>query len=118
MCGSIPTWQGHHFATRRGLSWQRVRAPCKTGLEQAQWAALRGEVDGVHSSLEQAWHGSGQYFELENPQRHAMPSRLRALPAGGRPVARNLSPLQPGLGLYQAAAALARVMEAFRIGKS
>ena len=48
-------------------------------MEQAQWAALRGESDIYLASLAQAKNILQQFFELENPQVKAMQNQLSAL---------------------------------------
>lgn len=58
---------------------QRVRRTLQLTMEQAQWAALRGESDIYRASLSQADGILRQFFELENPQVKAMQNQLSAL---------------------------------------
>ena len=58
---------------------QRVRRTLQLTLEQAQWAALRGEEEVYQASLTQAEKLLTQYFELENPKVQAMQTQLQAL---------------------------------------
>ena len=58
---------------------QRVRRTLQLTMEQAQWAALRGESDIYLASLAQAKNILQQFFELENPQVKAMQNQLSAL---------------------------------------
>ena len=58
---------------------QRVRRTLQLTMEQAQWAALRGESDIYLASLAQAKTILQQFFELENPQVKAMQNQLSAL---------------------------------------
>jgi len=80
---------------------QRVQRTLQLTLEQAQWAALRGESDVYTSSLEQADGMLRQYFELENPQVQAMQSQLESLAEQEVSLSPpDLSPLQQGLAAY------------------
>jgi uroporphyrin-3 C-methyltransferase len=58
---------------------QRVRRTLQLTMEQAQWAALRGESDIYLASLSQADGILRQFFELENPQVKAMQAQLSSL---------------------------------------
>jgi uroporphyrin-3 C-methyltransferase len=58
---------------------QRVRRTLQLTMEQAQWAALRGESDIYLASLNQADGILRQFFELENPQVKAMQAQLAVL---------------------------------------
>jgi len=58
---------------------QRVRRTLQLTMEQAQWAALRGESEIYLASLAQAKNILQQFFELENPQVKAMQNQLSAL---------------------------------------
>tara|TARA_R110001599_G_scaffold353837_1_gene599635 strand:- start:4150 stop:5463 length:1314 start_codon:yes stop_codon:yes gene_type:complete len=58
---------------------QRVRRTLQLTMEQAQWAALRGESAIYQASLTQAKNILQQFFELENPQVKAMQNQLTAL---------------------------------------
>lgn len=80
---------------------QRVRRTLQLTLEQAQWAALRGEDAVYQASLTQAEKLLTQYFELENPKVQAMQAQLQALHE--RAVALSppdLAPLQQSLANY------------------
>lgn len=80
---------------------QRVRRTLQLTLEQAQWAALRGEETVYQASLERAEQILTQYFELENPKVQAMQSQLQGL--HGRAVSLSppdLAPLQQSLANY------------------
>tara|TARA_R110002074_G_scaffold155771_2_gene311699 strand:- start:69387 stop:70913 length:1527 start_codon:yes stop_codon:yes gene_type:complete len=80
---------------------QRVQRTLQLTMEQAQWAALRGESDVYTSSLEQADGMLRQYFELENPQVQAMQSQLESLAEQEVSLSPpDLSPLQQGLAAY------------------
>lgn len=58
---------------------QRVRRTLQLTIEQAQWAALRGESAIYQASLAQAKNILQRFFELENPQVRAMQNQLSAL---------------------------------------
>lgn len=58
---------------------QRVRRTLQLTMEQAQWAALRGESAIYQASLAQAKNILRQFFELENPQVKAMQNQLATL---------------------------------------
>ncbi len=80
---------------------QRVRRTLQLTMEQAQWAALRGESDIYRASLTQAKGILQQFFELENAQVKAMQNQLAAL--AERQVdldSPDLSPLQQDLAAY------------------
>ncbi|GGC92438.1 uroporphyrinogen-III C-methyltransferase [Halopseudomonas salina] len=80
---------------------QRVRRTLQLTMEQAQWAALRGESAIYQASLTQAKNILQQFFELENPQVKAMQSQLTAL--AERQVdldAPDLSDVQQDLAAY------------------
>lgn len=80
---------------------QRVRRTLQLTLEQAQWAALRGEDEVYQASLTQAEKLLAQYFELENPKVQAMQAQLQTLHE--RAVALSppdLAPLQQSLANY------------------
>ncbi|HCL40152.1 MAG TPA: hypothetical protein DHW73_02115 [Pseudomonas sp.] len=80
---------------------QRVRRTLQLTLEQAQWAALRGEETVYQASLDRAEQILTQYFELENPKVQAMQGQLQEL--HGRAVSLSppdLAPLQQSLANY------------------
>lgn len=80
---------------------QRVRRTLQLTMEQAQWAALRGESAIYQASLTQAKNILQQFFELENPQVKAMQNQLTAL--AERQVdldAPDLSDVQQDLAAY------------------
>ncbi|PAU88104.1 heme biosynthesis operon protein HemX [Pseudomonas sp. WN033] len=80
---------------------QRVQRTLQLTLEQAQWAALRGESQVYRNSLERADAILQQFFELDNPQVRAMQGQLAGLiemPVGIEPP--DLAPLQQGLAAY------------------
>lgn len=58
---------------------QRIRRTLQLTLEQAQWAALRGEEAVFEASLEQADSILRQFFELDNSLVQAMQSQLQTL---------------------------------------
>jgi len=70
-------------------------------MEQAQWAALRGETEVYQASLTQAEKMLSQYFELKNPQVQGMQKQLQELHE--QAVSLNppeLAPLQQSLATY------------------
>ncbi|MFN3580660.1 MAG: uroporphyrinogen-III C-methyltransferase [Pseudomonas sp.] len=80
---------------------QRVRRTLQLTMEQAQWAALRGEAGVFSSSLTMAEGILRQSFELDNPQVKAMLGQLAELEQ--QPIELSppdLSPLQQGLAAY------------------
>ncbi|MGY8809470.1 MAG: uroporphyrinogen-III C-methyltransferase [Pseudomonadales bacterium] len=80
---------------------QRVQRTLQLTMEQAQWAALRGEEQVYQASLTQAEKILAQYFELENPQVEGMQKQLQAL--HDEAVSLNppdLAPLQQSLATY------------------
>ncbi|WP_022963539.1 uroporphyrinogen-III C-methyltransferase [Halopseudomonas pelagia] len=80
---------------------QRVQRTLQLAMEQAQWAALRGESDVYKTSLEQADGMLRQYFEMENPQVRAMQGQLENLAEQEVSLSPpDLSPLQQGLAAY------------------
>lgn len=80
---------------------QRVQRTLQLTMEQAQWAALRGESEVYKSSLEQADGMLRQYFEMENPQVRAMQGQLEELAEQEVSLSPpDLSPLQQGLAAY------------------
>lgn len=58
---------------------QRIHRTLRLTLEQAQWAALRGEGEVYRQSLEQAGEVLEEFFELENPRVQAMQRQLSKL---------------------------------------
>jgi len=79
----------------------RVRRTLQLTLEQAQWAALRGEEGIYQQSLEQADAVLRQFFELDNPQVNALQEQIERL--AEEPVALtppDLSALQQSLAAY------------------
>lgn len=58
---------------------QRIHRTLRLTLEQAQWAALRGEGDVYRRSLERAGEVLEEFFELENPRVQAMQKQLSRL---------------------------------------
>lgn len=80
---------------------QRVRRTLQLTLEQAQWAALRGEEEVYQASLTQADKLLAQYFELENPRVQAMQTQLQELHARAVTLSPpDLTPLQQSLANY------------------
>lgn len=80
---------------------QRIRRTLQLTIEQAQWAALRGEAEVYKTSLEQADGLLRQFFELDNPQVQAMQSQLERLAQQQVSLSPpDLSPLQQGLSAY------------------
>lgn len=80
---------------------QRVQRTLQLTMEQAQWAALRGEAEVYQASLEQAGGMLRQYLEMENPQVEAMLGQLDSLAAQDVSLSPpDLSPLQQGLAAY------------------
>ncbi len=80
---------------------QRVRRTLQLTLEQAQWAALRGEETVYQASLTRAEQILGQYFELENPKVQAMQSQLQGLHERAVSLSvPDLAPLQQSLVNY------------------
>lgn len=80
---------------------QRVRRTLQLTLEQAQWAALRGEEEVYQASLTQAEKLLTQYFELENPKVQAMQAQLQALHERAVSLSPpDLAPLQQSLANY------------------
>ncbi|MCL5042692.1 MAG: uroporphyrinogen-III C-methyltransferase [Gammaproteobacteria bacterium] len=80
---------------------QRIRRTLQLTLEQAQWAALRGEEAVYEASLEQADSILRQFFELDNSLVQAMQSQLQTLaeqPVSLSPPA--LSDLEQALAAY------------------
>lgn len=80
---------------------QRVQRTLQLTMEQAQWAALRGEEQVYLASLSQAEKILGQYFELKNPKVLGMQKQLQAL--SEEAVSLNppeLAPLQQSLANY------------------
>ena len=80
---------------------QRVQRTLQLTLEQAQWAALRGESEVYQASLTQAEEILARYFELKNPQVQGMQKQLQALHE--QAVSLNppeLAPLQQSLAAY------------------
>lgn len=80
---------------------QRVQRTLQLTMEQAQWAALRGEEQVYQTSLTQAEKTLAQYFELENPQVQGMQKQLQSL--HDEAVSLNppdLAPLQQSLATY------------------
>lgn len=79
----------------------RVQRTLQLAMEQAQWAALRGEQEVYQTSLEQADSILHQYFEMENPQVQAMQGQLESLAEQRVSLAPpDLAPLQQGLAAY------------------
>lgn len=80
---------------------QRIRRTLQLTLEQAQWAALRGEPEVYRASLERADTILQQFFELDNPQVRALQGQL-ALLAEQQIALRtpDLAPLQRSLAAY------------------
>lgn len=58
---------------------QRIHRTLRLTLEQAQWAALRGQGEVYRQSLERAGEVLEEFFELENPRVQAMQSQLSKL---------------------------------------
>lgn len=58
---------------------QRIHRTLRLTLEQAQWAALRGEGEVYRQSLERAGEVLEEFFELENPRVQAMQEQLSQL---------------------------------------
>lgn len=80
---------------------QRIRRTLQLTLEQAQWAALRGEGEVYLASLESASSMLEQFFEMDNPQVQAMRKRLDQLSTERITVTPpDLAPLQQGLAAY------------------
>lgn len=80
---------------------QRIRRALQLTLEQAQWAALRGEPEVYRASMERADAILQQFFELDNPQVRALQGQLALL--GEQQVALqtpDLAPLQRSLAAY------------------
>ncbi|SDT89404.1 uroporphyrinogen-III C-methyltransferase [Halopseudomonas salegens] len=80
---------------------QRIRRTLQLTLEQAQWAALRGEEQVFQASLEQADSILRQFFELDNSLVQAMQSQLQTL--AEEPVSLSppdLSDLEQALAAY------------------
>ncbi|MEH6491629.1 MAG: uroporphyrinogen-III C-methyltransferase [Halopseudomonas sp.] len=80
---------------------QRVQRTLQLTLEQAQWAALRGEEQVYQASLDRADKMLQQYFELKNPKVQGMQKQLQAL--HDEAVSLNppeLAPLQQSLAAY------------------
>ncbi|MEH6563763.1 MAG: uroporphyrinogen-III C-methyltransferase [Halopseudomonas sp.] len=80
---------------------QRVQRTLQLTIEQAQWAALRGEEKVYQASLTQSEKILGQYFELDNPQVEGMQKQFHALHEEA--VSLNppdLAPLQQSLAAY------------------
>lgn len=80
---------------------QRVQRTLQLTLEQAQWAALRGEEQVYQASLQRAEKMLQQYFELKNPKVQGMQKQLQAL--HDEAVSLNppeLAPLQQSLSTY------------------
>ncbi|MAB24687.1 uroporphyrinogen-III C-methyltransferase [Pseudomonas neustonica] len=80
---------------------QRVQRTLQLTMEQAQWAALRGETEVYQASLTQAEKMLSQYFELKNPQVQGMQKQLQELHE--QAVSLNppeLAPLQQSLATY------------------
>lgn len=57
----------------------RVRRTLQLTIEQAQWAALRGEAEIFQSSLEQADSVLERFFELDNPEVSTLREQLAAV---------------------------------------
>jgi uroporphyrin-III C-methyltransferase len=81
---------------------QRIRRTLQLTLEQAQWAALRGEPEIYSSSLARADGMLQQFFELDNPQVRALQGQFALLAelqvALETP---DLAPLQRSLNAYK-----------------
>ncbi|WP_223654093.1 uroporphyrinogen-III C-methyltransferase [Halopseudomonas nanhaiensis] len=80
---------------------QRIHRTLQLTLEQAQWAALRGEQAVYRSSLERAGEVLEQFFEEQSQQVSAMRDQLSEL--AERPVSLtppDLSPVQRALADY------------------
>ena len=80
---------------------QRIHRTLQLTLEQAQWAALRGEGTVYRSSLERAGEVLEQFFEGENQQVQAMGEQLSQL--AERQVSLtppDLAPVQRALNEY------------------
>ncbi|PKM29315.1 MAG: heme biosynthesis operon protein HemX [Gammaproteobacteria bacterium HGW-Gammaproteobacteria-11] len=80
---------------------QRVRRTLQLTMEQAQWAALRGEPEVYLASLQQADALLRQFFELDNPQVRVMQEQLQSLTEQQVSLtAPDLAPLQQTLTAY------------------
>lgn len=80
---------------------QRVQRTLQLTMEQAQWAALRGEQEVYETSLEQADSILRRYFEMENPQVQAMQGQIESLAEENVSLEPpDLSPLEQGLAAY------------------
>lgn len=91
---------------------QRVRRTLQLTLEQAQWAALRGEDEVYQASLTQAEKLLAQYFELENPKVQAMQAQLQGLHERAVTLSPpDLAPLQQSLANYLQSRATPQVEE-------
>jgi uroporphyrin-III C-methyltransferase len=80
---------------------QRIRRTLQLTLEQAQWAALRGESQVYSASLARADAMLQQFFELDNPQVRSLQGQLALL--AELQVAQqtpDLAPLQRSLAAY------------------
>lgn len=80
---------------------QRIRRTLQLTLEQAQWAALRGESEVYRASLERADDMLRQFFELDNPQVRALQGQLALLAEQQVSLQTpDLAPLQRSLAAY------------------
>ncbi len=80
---------------------QRIHRTLQLTIEQAQWAALRGEQEVYRSSLERANEVLERFFERDNQQAQAMREQLSAL--AERQVSAtppDLAPVQRALNDY------------------
>lgn len=79
----------------------RVRRTLQLAIEQAQWAALRGEAEIFQSSLEQADSVLQRFFELDNPAVSRLREQLAAVAEQDIALSPpDIAPVQQALATY------------------
>ena len=79
----------------------RVRRTLQLAIEQAQWAALRGEAGIFQSSLEQADSVLQRFFELDNPSVGKLREQLAAVAEQDVEMTPpDIAPVQQALAAY------------------